>query len=70
MFEAILSYIGSGIAGVIDLFANAMGSGIGLFWDETATALTGLGELMLLSAVVGLALFGIKFIRGMIPFVK
>lgn len=74
MFQAILTYIGDGIAGVIDLFAKAMGSGIGLFWDETlntgAGGLTQLGEILLLSAIVGLALFGIKFIRSMIPFVK
>lgn len=74
MFEAILDYIGAGISGVISLFGQAMGSGISLFWDESlntgAGGLTSLGELLLLSAIVGLALFGIKFIRSMIPFVK
>jgi hypothetical protein len=70
MFEAILTYIGAGLGGVFGLFTNVFNDGIGLFWDDTLSQLTQLGELLVLSAIVGLAMFGMRFIRGMIPFVK
>ena len=67
MFSAILTYIGNGITDVFTLFGSVFSGGIALFWD--GTALTDLGEIMLLGAIVGLVLMGIKFIRSMIPFV-
>lgn len=70
MFSAILTYISNGLTDVFDLIGDALTGGIALFWDASASSLTDLGEVMLLSAVVGLVLFGIRFIRRMIPFVK
>jgi hypothetical protein len=70
MFGAILSYLSDGIADVFALFADVLVGGVSLFWDNTAQSLTQLGEIMLLSAIVGLVLFGIRFIRNVIPFVK
>ena len=70
MFSAILTYISNGLTDVFDLIGDALTGGIALFWDASTSALTDLGEVMLLSAVVGLVLFGIRFIRRMIPFVK
>jgi hypothetical protein len=68
MFSALLTFIGNGLSGVFGLIGNAMSGGVNLFYD--AGAITELGEVLLLSAVVGLALFGIRFIRGAIPFLK
>jgi hypothetical protein len=70
MLSAILTYIGNGITDVFDLFGDVLVGGVALFWNSTTSALTELGEVMLLSAIVGLVLFGIRFIRRMIPFVK
>ena len=69
MFNAILDFLGSGIAAVFTLFGNVFTGGIGLIWVE-GTGLTDLGELLLLGAVVGLALWGINFVRSMIPFLR
>ena len=70
MLSAITNFISNGLTSVFGVFTNALTGGIALFWDSTNSALTDLGEVMLLSAVVGLVLFGIRFIRRMIPFVK
>jgi hypothetical protein len=70
MFGALIDYIGAGVTDVFSLFGEVLGGGIALFWDESISELTNLGEVMLLSAIVGLVLFGIKFIRNVIPFVK
>jgi hypothetical protein len=70
MFSALIDYIGAGITDVFSLFGDVLGGGIALFWDESLGSLTNLGEVMLLSSIVGLVLFGIRFIRNVIPFVK
>jgi hypothetical protein len=70
MFSALIDYIGAGITDVFSLFGEVLGGGIALFWDESLGSLTNLGEVMLLSAIVGLVLFGIQFIRNTIPFIK
>lgn len=70
MFSTILSFISNELPSVFTVIGNALGGAIAVFWDATNSQLTDLGEVMLLSAVVGLVLFGIRFIRRMIPFVK
>jgi hypothetical protein len=70
MFSALIDYIGAGITDVFSLFGEVLGGGIALFWDESLGSLTNLGEVMLLSSIVGLVLFGIQFIRNTIPFIK
>jgi hypothetical protein len=70
MFGALIQYISDGISDVFSLFGDVLGGGIALFWNETNSELTNLGEVMLLSAIVGLVLFGIQFIRNTIPFIK
>ena len=70
MFSSILSYISTELPSVFTVIGNALTGAISVFWDATNSQLTDLGEVMLLSAVVGLVLFGIRFIRRMIPFVK
>ena len=70
MLNAITAYLSEGLSAVFSLFGDAMGGGIALFWNATESALTSLGEIMLLTAIVGLVVFGIKFIRSAIPFVK
>ncbi|MFW6046906.1 MAG: hypothetical protein ACOCP4_03860 [Candidatus Woesearchaeota archaeon] len=67
MLQAILDFIGDGIGGVMDLFGDAMTGFVALVYD--GSAITELGELLLMGAVVGMALFGIRFVRSMIPFV-
>jgi hypothetical protein len=70
MFGALIQYISNGIGDVFALFGDVLVGGVSLFWDSGAEELTQLGEIMLLSAIVGLVLFGIRFIRNVIPFVK
>ena len=68
MFDGILSFLTDTIGSVFTFFGNVFTGGIGLFWD--GTVVTELGELMLLGAAVGLVLFGIRFVRSMIPFIR
>lgn len=70
MFSAILTFLGTGITDVFDFFGDVMTGGISLFYDSVGTSLTELGELLLIGALVGLALWGISFVRSMIPFLK
>lgn len=69
MFNDIITFLGDGISSVFGLFGDVMTGGIGLIW-ESGTGLTVLGELLLLGAIVGLVLFGIRFVRSLIPFVR
>lgn len=70
MFSDILTFLSTGITDVFTFFADVFGGGIGMFYDSVGGALTELGELLLLGALVGLSLWGIKFVRSMIPFLK
>jgi len=73
-FETILSYVGNGAEAVFAMFGKVLGGPISLFWaspDGTAPEeITILGEILLLSAIVGIALFAMKWIRSMIPFLR
>ena len=68
MFDAILQFLTDGIGAVFTFFGDVLTGGISLFYTESA--ITELGELLLLGALVGLAYWGIKFVRSMIPFVR
>ena len=74
MFDAILQFLTDGIGAVFTFFGNVLTGGIGLFYvgpeGEVPGYVTELGELLLLGALVGLAYWGIKFVRSMIPFVR
>lgn len=71
MFAVIVAFLKTGLTSVFDLFSSAFTGFIGMIYVKTpAPALTELGELLLMGAVVGLAYMGIRFVRSMIPFVK
>lgn len=70
MFDAILDFLETGITGVFDLITKIFDGGVDMFYDSVGLALTTLGELLLLGALVGLAIWGINFIRSMIPFLR
>jgi len=70
MFSGILTWLSTNVGAVFTFFGDLLGGPISLFWDSTTSALTELGELLLMGALVGLALFAIRWVRGVIPFLK
>lgn len=68
MFTGIITFLETNLTDVFDLFLAVLSGGISIIWN--GTALTSAGELVLLSAVVGLAMFGLRWIRSIIPFVN
>lgn len=70
MFDGVLSFLESNLPSVFDFIGEILTGGIGLIWDDSAAELTQLGELTLLGAAVGLAFFGLRWIRSMIPFMR
>ena len=69
MFNDVLTFLSDGITAVFTFFGTVFSGGISIFW-VTETGLTDLGELLLMGALIGLGLWGINFIRRMIPFVR
>ena len=70
MFAVIITFLETNVPDVFDLFLVVLSGGIGVLYDSVAVALTDVGEIVLLSAVVGLAMFGLQWIRSLIPFVR
>lgn len=74
MFSGIISFLNTNAPEVFTLFLTVLGGGIDVLWDSTANAgsggLTNVGEITLLSSIVGLAMFGLRWIRSLIPFVN
>ena len=74
MLNVILTFLGDGMASVFTFFGNVFGGGISVFYDATLNAgaggMTEVGELLLLGALIGLALWGLNFVRSMIPFLR
>lgn len=74
VFAVIVTFLKTGLTSVFELFGSSFTGFISMIYaspDGTAPkALTELGDLLLMGAVVGLAYMGIRFVRSMIPFVK
>ena len=67
MFAAIITFLTAGFADVIDLYLAVFNGGITLFYDSVGAALTDVGEVLLMGALVSLAVYGVDLIRSLIP---
>lgn len=70
MFSTILTWLSTNVSAVFTFFGDLLGGPISLFYDSVGGELTELGELLLMGALVGLALFAIRWVRGVIPFLR
>ena len=66
MFSAILTFLTTNVATAFTFIGDLLEGGITLIYD--GTALTQLGQLVLLTALIGLGLWGLNFVISMIPF--
>ena len=68
MFASSLAFLTTNVAIAFTFIGDLLSGGITLIYD--GTALTDLGELVLLTSLIGLGLWGLNFVISMIPFTK
>lgn len=70
MFASILNFLTGNVSTAFEFIGDLLTGGIALVYDQTADGLTNLGELILLTSLIGLGLWGLNFVISMIPFTK
>lgn len=70
MFSSILTWLSTNVGDMFTFFGDLLAGPVSMFYDSTGGALTDLGELLLMGALVGLGLFAIKWVRSVIPFLR
>jgi len=76
MFGAILSFLTTNVASAFTFIGGLLQGGIKLIYADPdgvgalPASLTDLGQLILLTALIGLGLWGLNFVISMIPFTK
>lgn len=68
MFSAILTFLTTNVATAFTFIGDLLSGGIELIYS--GTALTELGQLILLTSLIGLGLWGLNFVISMIPFTR
>lgn len=68
MFQVILTFLSTNVTAAFTFIGGILEGGITLIYD--GTVLTDLGQLVLLTALIGLALWGLNFVISMIPFTR
>ena len=68
MFAVITAFLTTNVATAFTFIGTILTGGISLIYD--GTALTDLGELWFLTALIGLGLWGLNYVRDMIPFTR
>ena len=68
MFSAILAFLTTNVATAFSFIGLLLTGGIELIYGGTPAALTELGQLVLLTSLIGLGLWGLNFVISMIPF--
>jgi len=66
MFASILAFLTTNVSTAFTFIGDLLSGGITLIYD--GTALTELGQLVLLTSLIGLGLWGLNFVISMIPF--
>jgi len=66
MFASILTFLTTNVTTAFTFIGDLLSGGITLIYD--GTALTDLGQLVLLTSLIGLGLWGLNFVISMIPF--
>jgi len=74
MFASILAFLTTNVSNAFTFIGNLLSGGISLIYADPdgagvlPYALTELGELILLTSLIGLGLWGLNFVISMIPF--
>jgi hypothetical protein len=68
MFASILTFLTTNVATAFTFIGNLLSGGIELIYGGEPAALTDLGQLVLLTSLIGLGLWGLNFVISMIPF--
>ncbi len=66
MFQAILTFLSTNVTNAFTFLGDLLSGGIALIYADTA--LTEFGQLILLTSLIGLGLWGLNFVISMIPF--
>jgi hypothetical protein len=66
MFASIPAFLTTNVSTAFTFIGGLLSGGITLIYD--GTALTELGQLVLLTSLIGLGLWGLNFVISMIPF--
>ena len=70
MFAEVLSFLETNIPSVFTLITAIVSGPISIFYDSVGGALTDVGELTLLGAIIGLGWFGLRWVLKLIPFAR
>lgn len=71
MFAVIIAFLSTNVTTAFTFIGSLLSGGIGLIYTSTpAPALTELGQLWFLTALIGLGLWGLNYVRDMIPFTR
>lgn len=70
MFAVVLTFLSTNIGSVFTLIGDVVSGPIPVFYDSVGGALTDVGELTLLGAIIGLGWFGLRWVLKLIPFAR
>ena len=68
MFQAVLDFLSTNVTGAFEFIGGLLSGGVSLIYS--GTALTELGQLVLLTSLIGLGLWGLNFVISMIPLLE
>jgi len=71
MLSGIFTFLGTAATSVFTFLSGLVTGAIGVIWTETPTpGLTDFGELVLISAALGIGFFALRWVLRLIPFAK
>lgn len=70
MFQSVLNFLTTNVGNAFEFIGDLLTGGITLIYDSTTSQLSELGQLVLLTSLIGLGLWGLNFVISMIPFTK
>lgn len=68
MFQAIITFLETNVSVAFGFLGNILSGGVELLYGGEPAALTELGQLVLLTSLIGLGLWGLNFVIKMLPF--
>ncbi|MEM0173112.1 MAG: hypothetical protein QXI16_01235 [Sulfolobaceae archaeon] len=70
MFQSILDFLSTNVTSAFAFIGDLLTGGVSLIYGGEPAGLTDLGQLVLLTALIGLGLWGLNFVISMLPFTR
>jgi len=71
VLSGIFTFLGTAATTVFTFLTGLISGAIGMIWETTPTpGLTDFGELVLISAALGIGFFALRWVLSLIPFAK